>query len=77
MNSWSDILIEIDWKPGENNLVLDSSAGSGNGGSIPNAINYIDPMVSYTSTPTPIPPAFLLFGSGLLGLAGFRKKIKE
>jgi len=32
---------------------------------------------AYIMTPTPIPPAFYMFGSGLLGLVGIRRKIKS
>ena len=30
---------------------------------------------AFLLTPTPIPPAFFLMGSGLIGLVGFRRKI--
>jgi hypothetical protein len=33
--------------------------------------------ISYTASQVPIPPALLLFGSGLIGLVGLRRKIKN
>jgi hypothetical protein len=32
--------------------------------------------ITYDTTPTPIPPTFLLMGSGLVGLIGMRKRIQ-
>jgi hypothetical protein len=33
--------------------------------------------VTYDYTPTPIPPAFLLMGSGIVGLFGMRKRLQQ
>ena len=39
--------------------------------------NHDDMMIRVDYNPVPIPPAILLLGSGLLGLAGIRKKFKR
>jgi len=40
-------------------------------------LSQIDARHRYSQTPIPIPGTFFLFGSGLIGLAGIRKKFKK
>lgn len=40
-------------------------------------LDEISNTYTITGTPVPIPPALLLFGSGLIGLVGLRRKIKK
>ncbi len=67
--------IELDWTPGANGLVLNNTS---NTGSPPNAVNYIDPMISYNTMSTvPEPSTFLLLGAGLGGVALLRKRTRK
>jgi hypothetical protein len=75
------LFIEIDWRvEGGGNLVLDSSLDSANTGSIANAINYTDPMVSYSFSnvrTVPEPFSVVLLGIGLMGIAGVSRKFQK
>jgi hypothetical protein len=63
------------------NFVADQTSQTVMGGG--NGVQEIDTFVSgtitadYTYTPVPIPGSFLLFGAGLLGLAGISRRVKK